>query len=395
MMIAEDDTLPPPPDILPSGNVSEKENPKDSVTDEVKTSEANDIRLKRQDSKIPAADSRYVYGLYPPYSPFPPPGHYLYQFTGMGDRMNHPQGLMDPNAMAPWQQQSSMAYPPQPYAPHALPFPPSPYYSDRNDTRTQCAMTPSPAFLPPVPRPYEQGASLLRPDSFIVKEQPVKEESSRHIFPKPHVVEDSLGETAEVETEETFTSARSEETSVGESEETTNSSCPTPAVYVKSKMPISKDLSERRKKKNTFARKRAVSKRKLVAAIEAKPEHERTEEEKKKYDHFVDQREKKNQRSRERALEKKAEIQRILAKPKEKRTKFENDYLVVMLDAKQRKNEGDRIRRLKGRRARGRQQCQKPPLTEEEIYSTTVLDSFHERQQREWHMQEQKGAAPH
>lgn len=105
-------------------------------------------------------------------------------------------------------------------------------------------------------------------------------------------------------------------------------------------------------RKNSHSRARASKLKTRVAEIEAKPENERTLEEKEILASFEHKRQRKNNRSRERSLEKKAEIERILAKPENKRSKVENDFLLTMMSCKQRKNHMDRIRRQRVKMAK-------------------------------------------
>lgn len=116
-------------------------------------------------------------------------------------------------------------------------------------------------------------------------------------------------------------------------------------LYVKSKVPTRQEILDRRARKNAQSRSRASKLRARVDAIAAKPDSERTEEERELYDSYQYRRQRKNDRSRERAIEKKTEIERILTKPEKKRTKIERDFLETALYAKQRKNQGDRLRR--------------------------------------------------
>jgi hypothetical protein len=107
--------------------------------------------------------------------------------------------------------------------------------------------------------------------------------------------------------------------------------------------------------------------------IEAKPEHERTMEERMRHLQLLDQRERKNARSRERARETKAEIERILDKPVNKRTKAEVRFLQVKLKAKLNKNKGDQLRRLKKKV----ETAVIPPIEPEKI------DSYYEQKYKE------------
>lgn len=116
-------------------------------------------------------------------------------------------------------------------------------------------------------------------------------------------------------------------------------------TYIKPRIPSSQDVLDRRSRKNAQSRARAAKLRERIAAIEQKPEVERTEEEKQLFAQYEGRRQRKNDRSRERALEKKEEIDRILAKPEKKRSKIEKQFLEGALSAKKRKNEGDRLRR--------------------------------------------------
>jgi len=116
-------------------------------------------------------------------------------------------------------------------------------------------------------------------------------------------------------------------------------------LYVKSKVPTRQEILDRRARKNSQSRARAAKLRERIDIIQAKPESERTEEERDLFNSYQYRRQRKNDRSRERAIEKKNEIERILSKPENKRSKIENDFLEIALSAKQRKNQGDRLRR--------------------------------------------------
>jgi hypothetical protein len=93
---------------------------------------------------------------------------------------------------------------------------------------------------------------------------------------------------------------------------------PIPKKYTKSSAPLPPEQAAKREKKNMMARSRADKLRQTVAAIELKPPSQRTEEEQDLFDSFMEKRERKNSRSKERALEKKAEVDRILAIPERK-----------------------------------------------------------------------------
>lgn len=116
-------------------------------------------------------------------------------------------------------------------------------------------------------------------------------------------------------------------------------------TYIKPRTPSTREVLDRRARKNAQSRARAAKLRLRIAEIEMKPEDERTEEEIHLWQQYESRRQRKNDRSRERALEKKEEIDRILAKPDKKRTKIERQFLETALSAKKRKNEGDRLRR--------------------------------------------------
>jgi hypothetical protein len=142
----------------------------------------------------------------------------------------------------------------------------------------------------------------------------------------------------------------------------------------KSKGEIPRDVVSKRLKKNTAARTRAAKLKEKITKIEAKPENERTEDEKELYVKWMDRRMKKNTRSKERSLEKAAEIERILAKPEEERTQSEVAWLAAAMNAKATKNLRDKQRRMRAKMAKSLM----PP-----VKKTSNLDLFHEKQQQE------------
>ena len=113
----------------------------------------------------------------------------------------------------------------------------------------------------------------------------------------------------------------------------------------KSTPPTKPGVSELKGRKNQLGRQRALSRKRRIEIIEAKPAQYRTEEERSLLEAYYLNRDRKNDRSKERALEKKEEMERILAKPTSQRTNIEVAFLEQALEAKRRKNEGDRLRR--------------------------------------------------
>lgn len=137
---------------------------------------------------------------------------------------------------------------------------------------------------------------------------------------------------------------------------------------------IPPDLVSKRLRKNTAARTRAANLKEKITKIEAKPEKERTEDEKELFAKWVDRRMKKNTRSKERSLEKAAGIARILAKPEKERTPSEVAWLTVAMNARATKNLRDKERRMRAKMAKSLV----PP-----VKMTSNLDLFHEKQHQE------------
>lgn len=329
----------------------------------------------------PAKDSRFVdYGLIPPYSPFPPPGYYLQHLSPM---------QVDPNSASTAQNKNQ----PPPYSPFCMPFPPSPYYSDPNGARARC--TPSPKSWPTsswptsssvpasrsLPRPLRAEATSPHPrkiHEMCIGTEKVQGVSRKSRLVDPNLVNSNLappakeGVSPEQEEEDLCDDSNTvatEETDAG----TDNGRVLACQVYVKATVPLSKYHAGKRTTKNGKAKSRSQSKREWMKEIEAKPEHERTMEEKVRYLQLLDQRERKNARSRERARETKAEIERILDKPVNKRTKAEVRFLQVKLKAKLNKNKGDQLRRLKKKV----ETAVIPPIEPEKI------DSYYEQKYKE------------
>ena len=115
-------------------------------------------------------------------------------------------------------------------------------------------------------------------------------------------------------------------------------------IYVRSSV-VSKEILERRRRKNSSARAHEAQKRERVAQILQKPEHERTHEEISLLEKVSRSRERKNNRSRERAVQVHTKILAILEKPPEERTNHEIQFLNIHMNRKKHKYEGDRLRR--------------------------------------------------
>ena len=79
-------------------------------------------------------------------------------------------------------------------------------------------------------------------------------------------------------------------------------------VYIKPSQAASKEVLDRRSRKNAQSRSRAAKHRQRIAEIESKPEELRTQEEKEVYELYATRKQRKNDRSRERALERKEDF---------------------------------------------------------------------------------------
>ena len=125
-------------------------------------------------------------------------------------------------------------------------------------------------------------------------------------------------------------------------------------IYVRSRLPIVKEILDRRARTNAHSRAREVVKRQRIQNIRNKLPSERSAEEQEFLRKYEASRERKNNASIQRSAEKKSDVERILNKPENERTKLEMDYLKVTLTARKRKNMNDRLRR------QGLKQSKKP-----------------------------------
>lgn len=353
--------LPPPPETLPLGDVGNM--PKETET--TKTSEERDAKNKTTHHYFPLYPHNNV-------SPFPPPGYYLNPPPNWEEESESPPN----NKGGPCPYPGGTHNPPFGYA--LPPWPTSPYYSHPNSDRSSCKIMP-PCFgrWPPKdpyegePPPFGLYQIIARPryhppqELYDVQQDGEESEEDEEVSSKEVSTQGKGGSALKEVPKKRDEPVRPQEKAARRqeekaskdiiAEETTSApikeegakkqNAATTGYVYKPRPKVVEDPATRRKRKNAQARARAARNRERLIALEAKPDSERTAEEKAFLAKVLAKRARKNNRSRNRAAENKIEMERISQIPEKDRTQEEIKFLAKMLTVKKRKNEGDVERR--------------------------------------------------